>query len=261
MRIVSIPPLGTHAAAAASSPSSAERRAATGVPHAEGRRRRAPASEPLASLASLASLDADIFMSSSDADALRFGTSSAELLRAGWPLVRDRFGGGAGERWANFISCDVLSPSAPSASGPLPWAGSSAAAAASAKWRRAGFFATSGVAETGGAFGCAAAYSSPPSDDEGDLPALRGAAPHAASTSSIERRARATATVTTGVLPKFAALLRRKAEFQRFLTAFSALPGSSSAIFVQALPQRFCASLMIVSSSCVHPPFFRCGSR
>ena len=52
-----------------------------------------------------------------------------------------------------------------------------------------------------------------------------------------------------GPLPNMADFFRRKAEFQRFLTAFSALPGSNLAIFVHALPQRCWASASMVSSS------------
>mmetsp|Transcript_10300 Transcript_10300/g.34039 ORF Transcript_10300/g.34039 Transcript_10300/m.34039 type:complete len:232 (-) Transcript_10300:882-1577(-) len=67
--------------------------------------------------------------------------------------------------------------------------------------------------------------------------------------------------VSGPTLPNIADFLRRKAEFQRFLTAFSARPGSSLAIFVQAFPQRCWASANIVSSSWVQPPFLRLGSR
>mmetsp|Transcript_5531 Transcript_5531/g.16754 ORF Transcript_5531/g.16754 Transcript_5531/m.16754 type:complete len:223 (-) Transcript_5531:789-1457(-) len=84
------------------------------------------------------------------------------------------------------------------------------------------------------------------------------------SIASICVRARAIVAVSSscgGPLPNMADFFRRKAEFQRFFTAFSALPGSNLAIFVQALPQRCCASASMVSSSCVQPPFFRFGSR
>mmetsp|Transcript_33954 Transcript_33954/g.43629 ORF Transcript_33954/g.43629 Transcript_33954/m.43629 type:complete len:338 (-) Transcript_33954:552-1565(-) len=56
-------------------------------------------------------------------------------------------------------------------------------------------------------------------------------------------------------------VFRRQDVFQRFFTAFSDLPGRSLAIFVQLFPQRCCASLKILSSSVVHLPFFRLGSR
>mmetsp|Transcript_6131 Transcript_6131/g.15643 ORF Transcript_6131/g.15643 Transcript_6131/m.15643 type:complete len:257 (-) Transcript_6131:553-1323(-) len=80
---------------------------------------------------------------------------------------------------------------------------------------------------------------------------------------SMPRRAscKARATRSSVARPNACALLRRKAEFHRFFTAFSARPGSSSAIFVQALPQRAWAAAMTASSSGVQPPFFRFGSR
>ena len=72
------------------------------------------------------------------------------------------------------------------------------------------------------------------------------------SMASICVRARAMVAVSSscgGPLPNIADFFRRKAEFHRFFTAFSALPGSNLAIFVQALPQRCCASASMVSSS------------
>merc|ERR1719305_2147821 len=72
------------------------------------------------------------------------------------------------------------------------------------------------------------------------------------SMASICVRARAIVAVSSswgGHLPNIALILRLKAEFQRFFTAFSALPGSNLAIFVQALPQRCWTSASMVSSS------------
>ena len=84
------------------------------------------------------------------------------------------------------------------------------------------------------------------------------------SMASICVRARAMVAVSSscgGPLPNMADFFRRKAEFHLFFTAFSARPGNNLAIFVHALPQRCWASARIVSSSCVHPPFFKLGSR
>ena len=55
--------------------------------------------------------------------------------------------------------------------------------------------------------------------------------------------------------------LLRAEEFQRFLTAFSLLPGTKRAISDHLLPLCFCISKIISSSAEVQSPFLTDGSK